>query len=240
MLVLLAGAVFTGWKYYEERKPGLESEQQYEELRQHYRTAGNGAVGEGAENFSSLDFEGLQSEFPDVVSWITGPGTVIDYPVVQGEDNDFYLEHLADGTPNRNGAIFMDYRNQPSDTLTVLYGHHIRGGRMFTPLEAYKSQQYYEEHPVLYYETPEKRYELRLFAGVVTDGSSEQFSLKMDEGETKEWIRSLQSRSDFQADWEPDPGGSFMALCTCTYDYSNARYVVYGQLFDAEGEHDEK
>ena len=152
--------------------------------------------------------------------------------MVQGSDNQYYLEHLADGTPNRNGAIFMYFQNAPgfTDDLTVLYGHHIRGGRMFSSLEEYRSQAYYEAHPEIYLYTPDQSYRIRLFAGVVTDGARETFFLNMDPEEKEDWLSQRLSRSDFQADFQPDPEKGFCALCTCTYDYSDARYVVYGQL----------
>lgn len=232
LLVFLAGAVFTGWNFYREKKPDLVSQQYYDSLLEQDKK-GDGtddALSDPAAGFP--DFEQLKGNIPDLAGWLYSPGTVIHYPIVQGRDNQYYLEHLADGTPNRNGAIFMDYRNSPvfEDTLTVLYGHHIRGGRMFSSLEEYKSQDYYEKHPVLYLYTPDASYEILLFAGVVTDGAAETFRLKMDEEEIKDWLSGLERRSDFRADWEPDPQARWIALCTCTYDYSNARYVVYGQL----------
>lgn len=236
LLVFLAGAVFTGWNFYRETKPDLVSQQYYDSLLEQYKL-GNETddVLQKPEDWF-LDFGHLKQEIPDLVGWIYSPGTVIHYPIVQGRDNQYYLEHLADGTPNRNGAVFMDYRNSPvlEDTLTVLYGHHIRGGRMFSSLEEYKSQEYYESHPVLYLYTPDSAYEILLFAGVVTDGAAETFPLKMDREETKDWLSGLKQRSDFRADWKPDPQARWIALCTCTYDYSNARYVVYGQLQELE------
>lgn len=132
----------------------------------------------------------------------------------------------------------MDFRNEKNfqDPLTVLYGHHIRGGRMFSSLEEYRSQEYYEEHPILYLYTPEDLYVIRLFAAVVTDGARESFVLDMDEREREKWLEDLKKRSDFRGDWNPDADGRFIALCTCTYVYDDARYVVYGELCQAEEE----
>lgn len=235
LTALLAGAVFMGWNYCREKRPDWEAERAYEQMRE---TAGRGTSvqngADGPQERAYPDFSALRETYPDIVAWIWGPGIVIDYPVVQGEDNAFYLEHLADGTPNRNGAIFLDFRSSGdlTDPLTVLYGHHIRGGRMFSSLSGYKEQDYYEEHPFLYLDTPQGRYRLELFAGVVTDAEWETFDLGMSEEERRAWLEELERRSTFRSSWEPEAEGRFAALCTCTYEYSNARYVLYGQLKD--------
>lgn len=238
LLALLAGAVFTGWKFYKENEPDLASEAYYDSLldslEECYVFPADSGSQEGAAGIfpAALDFDRLKKEIPDLAGWIYSPGTRINYPVVQGTDNGYYLHHLPDQTPNRNGAIFMDWQNQRdcSDVLTALYGHHIRGGRMFSSLEEYRSQSYYEEHPVLYFYTPQEVYQIRLFAGVVTDGAKENLPFGMEIEAAENWLEAITARSDFQADFTPSPDSRFMALCTCTYDYTNARYVVYGQI----------
>ncbi len=79
---------------------------------------------------------------PSAIGWIYNQGTTLDYPVVQGNDNEYYLKHLIDGTENKLGSIFMDSRNQAnfSDDITVIYGHNLEDGSMFTSLEKYKQR----------------------------------------------------------------------------------------------------
>ena len=249
LLALLAGAVFTGWMFYKENEPNWISEAYYDSLlarledRSAFPAASGSQGGAGGILPVAPDFDRLKKEIPDLVGWIYSPETRINYPVVQGTDNGYYLNHLADQTPNRNGAIFMDWQNQRdcSDVLTALYGHHIRGGRMFSSLEEYRSQSYYKDHPVLYFYTPQEAYRIRLFAGVVTDGAKETLPFGMETEEVEGWLEAIAVRSDFQADFTPSPDSRFMALCTCTYDYTNARYVVYGQIeeIDQDGETDQ-
>ena len=75
----------------------------------------------------SMDFSDLKEINPEIVGWIKGEGTGIDYPVMQADNNSYYLKHLYNGEYNNNGSIFMDYRNSGdfSDKNTVLYGHHM-------------------------------------------------------------------------------------------------------------------
>ncbi len=236
LLAMLAGAVFTGWKFYNEQKPDRAAEAYYSGLLEEVKDASEEKSDKTEEyeviDYENIDFDKLRQNIPDIRGWIYCPDTPISYPVVQGADNQFYLEHRADGIANRNGAIFMDCQNSPelTDKLTALYGHHIKKNRMFSSIEKYKNQSYYEEHPLMFYYTPEASYEIKLFAGVLTDGANEGLSFNMDETKTESWIKELQLRSDFKASFEPDPKAEFMALCTCTYEYTDARYVVYGEL----------
>ena len=234
-VLFVTGLTLSGWGIYREMRPNLEAEKHYKVLQEQIVIPDIPLGADADTEFQEeqvIDFDELQKSIPDLVAWIYGPGTAIHYPVVQGIDNEYYLEHLADLAKNRNGAIFMDYRNSAdfSDFLSILYGHHIRGGRMFSSLENYRTQEYYEEHPVLYLFTRQSSYEIRLFAGVVMDADSEFFPLGINSEDRDEWLSDLRQRSSFNADLEPDPNGRFIALCTCTYEYSNARYVVYGQI----------
>ena len=107
-----------------------------------------------------VDFAALESINSDCVAWIRIDGTAIDYPVVQGYDNSFYLKHLFDGEWNGAGCIFLDSRVEPdlSDRHSVLYGHHMKNGTMFSDIAKYKDQTYYENHATGMILTPSKNY----------------------------------------------------------------------------------
>ena len=80
-------------------------------------------------DFPQVDMEALRNVSPDILGWLTGPGTEIDYPFAQGEDNEYYLTHLADGSGNRNGCLFVDCGNSSdfSDDNTIICGPSIDG-----------------------------------------------------------------------------------------------------------------
>ena len=108
----------------------------------------------------TVQFDELLKTNGDVIAWIYGANTHINYPVVQGSDNDYYLRHLLDGTWNDNGSIFMDCANSAdfSDQNSLIYGHNMTSGAMFSNLVKYKQQAYYDQHPYLYMLTPQQSY----------------------------------------------------------------------------------
>ena len=87
----------------------------------------------------SMDFTELLKTNSDIKGWIYGEATNVDYPVLQTDDNDFYMDHLYNKEYNSSGSIFSDYRNRGdfTDRNTVLYGHHMGYGTMFGSIEHY-------------------------------------------------------------------------------------------------------
>lgn len=185
-----------------------------------------------------IDFESLQAANSDVVGWIYCEGTVINYPVLQGEDNDFYLHHTYEGNYSAAGSIFVDAVNRPGflDSNTIIYGHHMRDGSMFAALEDWKDQEFYEEHPVIWLLTPGQDYKIVLFSGYWTSAYSDIYTVFTGPcKELNEYLEKCVQESDFQADVELDPKGYYILLSTCAYVFEDARYVVHGMLIPVGG-----
>lgn len=184
-----------------------------------------------------VDFAALRESNPDVVAWIKCEDMAINYPVAQGTDNAYYLSHLPDGTESAAGAIFLDYRNAPdfTDDNSAIYGHHMRTGDMFTALENYKSQAFYEEHPSLEIYTPEGDYAMELLAGYVVDANWETLPLDFaNVADFEKYIAEIRRRSTFASEVAVSPEDRLVSLCTCTYDFSNARLIIVGKLAETE------
>ena len=126
-----------------------------------------------------IDFEELQATNPDVVGWIYCPDTVIDYPVLQGHNNDLYLHHDYTGDYNINGSIFCDAGGTRGflDPNTIVYGHNMNSGSMFATLEKWGEQEYYEEHPVMWLLTPTQDYKIVLFSGHHADALGSDYAI---------------------------------------------------------------
>lgn len=180
-----------------------------------------------------VDFEALQAINPDVVAWIYLEGTNISYPVVQGGDNSYYVNRMFDGSSNSAGSIFMDYRNSPELTSrnTVLYGHNMRNGTMFHQINLYKEQAFFDQHPTALLMTPEKNYRIEFIAGYVTVMNSDAWKLEFaSDEEFSLWLAGAIAQSTFTGTIEPAPQDRVVTLSTCTYEYSDARYVLVGIL----------
>ena len=137
-----------------------------------------------------VDFETLWHENEDIVAWLYCEDTPIHYPIVQGDDNNYYLRRLLNGEYNINGTIFLDYRCQSDfrDFNSIVYGHHMKSSEMFGTLPNYKDQEYYDEHPVMYLLTPEQNYKIELVAGYITPSDSDTYSLPNTAEEKKAFL----------------------------------------------------
>lgn len=175
----------------------------------------------------SVDFDTLRKTCPDVIGWLYIPGTPINYPVVQGADNEAYIDRLPDGKKNKSGSLFADYRNVgPEDANFVVYGHSMKTGAMFGMLEHYAKQAYYDAHPLGYYLTPEGMYILHIYAGYTTKATSEAYTLSHTPDTLSAYMTAAKKKSDFRSEVTYAPGDTVMTLSTCAYDYEDARYVL--------------
>lgn len=134
-----------------------------------------------------VDWKGLKEVNADVVGWVYVPDTVVNYPVYQGTDNDYYLHHTAEGQYTLGGQVFMDYENTAPglvDGQTVIYGHHLISGQMFYPLFLLKDQEVFDATPTIWYLTEQRSYELEPLFVYYTqpeDGSARTTRFESDE-----------------------------------------------------------
>ena len=179
-----------------------------------------------------VDFHVLTAANEDIIGWLYSPDTPINLPVVQGTDNDYYLDRMVDGTVNGAGTPFVDYRNAAAfaDYNTVIYGHNMKNKEIFGTLADYKEPSYYAEHPVMWLLTPDVDYKVELVAGFVTPSDSEVYTFDQTPEAVLATVRQAIAESTFVSDVEIAEGDRFVTLSTCSYEYANARYVLIGKL----------
>jgi len=180
----------------------------------------------------NVDFETLSSINPDVIGWIYIEGTEVNYPVVQGPDNDFYLRHLFDGTYNSSGCLFLDAYSETDFTEmnSVIYGHHMKNGTMFYDLMEYKNQEFYDEHPYALLVTPDHKYKILFFSAYVSRTSASAWDVDFSDVGYEEWLSEITGKSCFMANVVPTQDDRVVTLSTCSYEFNNARFVVHGIL----------
>ena len=173
-----------------------------------------------------VDFSILKQENQDIVAWIYCENTPINYPVLQSNDNEYYLRRLINGEYNTAGSIFMDYRNHSNmnDDNTIIYGHNMKNDTMFGTLTKYKEQEYYENNRIMYLFTPEKNYMIELFAGCTISVDSDVYNLSQINKD------EIINESDFKSDIIVEDEDKTITLSTCSYDYDGARYIIMGKI----------
>ena len=180
-----------------------------------------------------IDFESLKQINPDIVGWLYCEGTAINYPVVQGSDNTYYLKHLFDGSYNVNGCLFLDCRVEEdfSEPHSIIYGHHMKNGSMFSSLDGYKDQSYYDAHPQMLLITPEQSYLVKLFSGYVASVTDPSWEVDfLSEIEFENWLATSTDQSCFESSVYPSAVNRILTMSTCSYEFDNARFVVLGLL----------
>lgn len=184
----------------------------------------------------SFDFAPLQSINSDVVGWIQIEDCEINYPVVQGTDNSYYLKHLFNQTYNSSGCIFLDYRSSAdfSDRNSVIFGHHMKNGTMFSGLDLYKKQAFYEEHPSYQLFTLQSDLTVKIFAGYVANIWDDAWRVSFaDEDDFSAWLEERIGKSLIQCDLTPTANDRIVTLSTCSYEFDNARFVLFGVIRNA-------
>lgn len=182
-------------------------------------------------DFPSVNFQALRDINSDIVGWIIFEGSAINYPIVQGEDNSYYLKHLFTGEYSVAGCLFLDCNNAMdfSDRNSVVYGHHMRDETMFTSIADYKKQDYYDSHPQAILLTPTKNYRIELFAGFVANVNDDAWKTEFESDvEFWDWLKDLQKRSCFTSTVVPLLSDRIVTFSTCSYEFENARFVLYG------------
>lgn len=177
----------------------------------------------------------LQETYPDAIGWIYIPDTNINYPIMQGEDNDFYLTHSAGGRSLKSGCIELDYRceNRFQNNFNILYGHNMKNGSMFANVCRFKDKSYYDCHPYGWLYTSDAVYRLDFFSVAVTDWHDEIYN---GYREVSEWIPRLKEISRIYEDAELTEQDRLVSLSTCSYEFENARTVLTGKLVEMEGD----
>lgn len=154
-----------------------------------------------------VNFKKLQKVNPDVIGWIYCPDTVIDYPVLQGFNNDQYLHHDYTGEYNFSGSIFVDAGcgKEFSDPNSIIYGHNMNSGSMFASLSKWADQEYYEQHPVMWLLTPTRDYKIALFSGHHADALGSDYAIAHSPClQTAALLTDAINNSEFKADVQLD------------------------------------
>lgn len=182
----------------------------------------------------------LQEQNNDIVGWIEIENTNINYPVLQGSDNEFYLTHNYKKEKTEKGSIFLskDYDwNIPSCNL-LIYGHNIRNGQMFQDLLKYEDKEFYYKHPTIRFTTEYEDVEYEIisaFKSKVYNKNQKNVFKYYDfvnantEEEYIDFVKNAKKASLYETGINVEYNEQLITLITCSYHDEDGRFVVIGK-----------
>lgn len=191
------------------------------------------AVVEREDNTISVDFAKLKETNSDVVAWLKVNNTSIDYPIVQGQDNSYYLTHSFDKTYNAAGWPFLDYRvnlNGTDQNMTI-YGHNRRDGSMFCTLKDILKPEWYENEENLYisYITEQEEQRYQVFSIYQIEKETYYTTNSFDsEKAFEEFLIEIKGRSKVDFNVDVNSSDKILTLSTCA-DNNNYRVVLHAK-----------
>ncbi len=187
-----------------------------------------------------LQVKELQGQNADIIGWLEIENTNINYPVLQGTDNSYYMTHNYKKENSKNGAIFLDANynwNIPSNNL-LIYGHNLGNGMMFQELLKYEKESFYQEHPTIRFTTTEEdaQYEIiSVFKSRVYHKSEKNvfryyfFLNNESEEEYNQFVKNAKNASLYSIDATANYGDQLITLSTCSYYVEDGRFAVVGR-----------
>lgn len=193
---------------------------------------------ENREDFPEMevDFKALREKNPDTVGWLYVGSCGISYPIVQGEDNDYYMNHTFEGTVNSSGAIIMDYRDDKylKDWNTFIYGHNMKNGSMFGSLKKLLNDEtLYDSDPYIYVYLPGYIYRYKIFSYYKDKPDSKMYWTADTLQEYRQYIRDALSLSVRDLGVETSEENNMVTLVTCSGSGAGKmRFFVHGEFID--------
>lgn len=189
-----------------------------------------------------VKFEELQAVNPDIYAWITVPGTVIDYPILQhASDNTYYLMHNIDGSYGYPGCVYTENMNSKdfTDNNTVIYGHNMKNGSMFAQLHKFEDPDFFNENREVLIYLPDEVLHYTIFAAHIYDDRHLLYSFDFTDPEVyQKYLDSIFSTRDMSANIDKDitvtTDDQIITLVTCIGSQPNNRLLVQAVLTDRE------
>ena len=242
-VILFIIFVFSSYKLFEYSVQSSSTQQVNMEARAIYKEENsehNKLVGQAASSEKKQEVKkdnqlaNLRKINADTVGWLTIKDTVIDYPVVQATDNEYYLHHDFNKKESKAGSIYMDFRNTADPLMehTILYGHSMRDGSMFRSLLSYKDQGYLEKHPTIIFNSLDGNHTWEIFSVYVTSTEFYYIDTEFSSDEDyQSFLDKITKKSYFNRDIDPVTyKDKILTLSTCSYEFDDARMVVHARL----------
>ena len=182
------------------------------------------------------EYQTLYNNNKSLIGWVKIEDTLIDYPVMQSQNDDYYLDHNFNQEKDNNGSIFIDSGCSiwPRSQNIIIYGHNMKSGKMFGSLKKYKSESYCEKHPIINFDTLYEKgsYQVMfVFEEVVHDEAEVafkyyQFIDAYSEEEYDSYMKDMAAKSLYDTGLSSKLGDKLITLSTCDYAQGAERFVI--------------
>ncbi len=197
---------------------------------------GKGEVSENYPRAYLTKFASLWEMNEDIIGWLTIDGTQVNYPVVQTDDNDYYLHKDFSKADNKHGIPFADCRvdiSIPSTNIPI-YSHNMKDGQMFGELINYQDLNYYKQHPVINFDSLYEEGKYKIVGMFIASTLPEHapnfeyhnFIQASSDEELMNFANDVLARSLIITGVDIQPGDQLITLSTCTYDFKEARFAI--------------
>lgn len=181
-----------------------------------------------------IDLASLQEINSEAVGWIEIPDTVISYPMVHTDNDDYYLTHTFRNEKNHVGSIFVEALNSAdfTDLHTIIYGHNMKDGSMFAALKNYNTKNYWQAHPYIYIDLEDSSHCYQIFSCYQADIADQCYTIGYEKNVSEEvyqaFLDHLKNSSHFDTGVEVGTDDQVVTLSTCTNQGRN-RFVVHAK-----------
>lgn len=214
-LLLISILLYSGYNIYIKTKDYKKADITYEKVKK----------------LSKEDLSNINSDFR---FWINVESTNIDYPVLQGKDNEFYLNKDIYKEKLGSGSIFMDYRNDyENDENTIIYGHNMKNKTMFSQLENFKDESFFNENNKIKIITNDKEYIYEVFSAYYVSPNYNYIIPTFDnKSDYETYLGEITNKSLHKSNINVSSNDKIITLSTCSYETKNTRTVVHGKLIN--------
>lgn len=250
LLVAAGSAAYIGIYYYNSSK----SEKQFDDLKEEFvedyeDEQGNEAyvdIQVGDENYKIFKkYSRLYEQNQDFIGWLTIDGTGIDYPVMYTpEDEEYYLHKSFEKEYSASGTLFIDTSSVPTGNVTdniLIYGHNMKSGTMFHGLLDYQTEEFYQNHQYIKFDTLEGEGTYKVIAAFYTQVYSDDdtahyhyydFFDAGNEEDFDEYVQFVKSNTAYTIPETAEYGDQLITLSTCAYHVKNGRFVVVAKKIE--------
>lgn len=241
-IILIGSIGYLTYNFYQQWSQKQDTDSVASDIENAVETAKDKNGEEAAKKVMLEKLAELKKENNDIIGWLKIADTNINYPVVQTDNNDYYINHNFKKKSNELGSIFLDKDcsiEKPTANF-LIYGHRSEGGQMFETLTKYKKESFYKEHKTFEFSTLNEvsTYQIiAVFQSQVYYKDQDVFKYYFfkdakNKTEFDNYIKNIKKLSMYNIEDTATYGDQLITLSTCDYHVEDGRFAVVAKRID--------